>query len=251
MGCEDDGRIVVGSASQDATFTVQRPGYLPAHELAECMRKIGRLEVENATLKWLADAVGENPTEPCVHEWLTVVLAEDGMVDSFAEFHSDAENRFTHWDRSKLLRHENIGSRIDYVLVDKDFFDNHAQKGLELYNGASPHHHSSAEAAFAAATLGGLMVPVGLSEGPGMPALEKSEFQAQFREAPSSGIVYTAQQLSDHVGVSLLLHGIPVVKCNALSKDAATRLTQPHCRVKRISEFFGIATPSKKRSTAA
>lgn len=79
----------------------------------------------------------------------------DGMVDSFAEFYPKALGRYTclllrsssiilspGWDQYRNKRHENEGSRIDYILVvrgqptllacctqDEAFFQKHASAG--------------------------------------------------------------------------------------------------------------------------
>ncbi|CAJ1364611.1 unnamed protein product [Effrenium voratum] len=79
------------------------------------------------------------------------------MVDSFAEFYPEAQERFTCWDQYRNRRHENEGSRIDYVLVDRAFFERHAAKGAGLDSrGLAP---ESPGAALAAATYGGLSQP--------------------------------------------------------------------------------------------
>ncbi|CAJ1451903.1 unnamed protein product [Effrenium voratum] len=61
------------------------------------------------------------------------------------------------WDQYRNRRHENEGSRIDYVLVDRAFFERHAAKGAGLDSrGLAP---ESPGAALAAATYGGLSQP--------------------------------------------------------------------------------------------
>jgi hypothetical protein len=137
IGCEGDGSIVVGPFTKQPAFMIQSSGDILISELMESIMKTAGLEAQRNSLKIIADAVGKNPTEPVVQEWLNNVIAEDGMVDSFAEFHHDADERYTCWDQSKLLRYENIGSRIDYIFIDKELFAKHAQRGLELYSGAA------------------------------------------------------------------------------------------------------------------
>jgi len=248
IGCDDDGSILTGLDKHESALVIQPSSKILIHELVECLQKLVGFEVQRSTMKLIADAIGENPTEPPVQEWLTTLLTVDGMVDSFAEFHRYASERFTCWDQSKFLRHDNVGSRIDYVLADREFFSKHAHCGLELYTGGTRINCApgSAEAAKAAAVLGGLMAPVGLDDKIGMAELHEDEYRAQFREAPCSGIVYTAQQLSDHVAVSLRLHAVPGPPYAVLSGDASTRLSQPHRTVKRISDFF-----SKKPSATS
>mmetsp|Transcript_89509 Transcript_89509/g.208461 ORF Transcript_89509/g.208461 Transcript_89509/m.208461 type:complete len:95 (+) Transcript_89509:1-285(+) len=78
-----------------------------------------------------------------------------------------------------------------------------------------------------------------------MPALEEDEYFAQFRDEPSTGIVYTPQQLSDHVATSLLLRGCCVGDApQPPTKDAATQRCQPYRAGKRITDFFGTKRSS-------
>jgi exonuclease III len=46
------------------------------------------------------------------------VLEQDSMVDTFAHFHPLAQARLTCWNQYKNHRYSNLGSRIDYILVD-------------------------------------------------------------------------------------------------------------------------------------
>jgi len=142
------------------------------------------------------------------------------------------------------------------------FFEKHAQRGADLdtRGNLTP---SSASAALSAATLGGLSQPSPFAGG-GMPALEEEEYWAQFREAASTGIVYTPPQLSDHVATSLLLRGCPAPGGQpAATRDAGTQRCQPHRAARRITDFFGAgakrpqplaagpAAPAKRTATGA
>jgi len=261
-GVDDDGGVVMGPPSLDAAFVLRRPGELHAGDLVECLRRLAGVELGPKLAQRLSDALGGAPAPPAVQEWLQAALQEDGMVDSFAELHPDAEERFTCWDQYRNRRHENIGSRIDYVLVDRVFFEKHAQRGADLdtRGNLTP---SSASAALSAATLGGLSQPSPFAGG-GMPALEEEEYWAQFREAASTGIVYTPPQLSDHVATSLLLRGCPAPGGQpAATRDAGTQRCQPHRAARRITDFFGAgakrpqplaagpAAPAKRTATGA
>jgi len=249
IGCQEDGELVLGAGSQGACHILSHADSLDCCDLAESLKRIAGIEMSVAVQKAIADAVGEAPTPPSVMTWLRGVLDEDHMVDSFAELHPDAKERYTCWDQSRNNRHKNIGSRIDFILVDRAFFEQHARQGTELATGATdgrfaPH---SAEAAHYAAVMGGKSMPSGF-EGGGMPTLEEDEYNAQFRPASATGIVYMPPQLSDHVATSLLLQGLrPTSQGKAGgTKDAATKKCQPHQSSRRITDFFG-----KKRDTAA
>eukprot|EP00446_Apocalathium_sp_SHHI-4_P035180 CAMPEP_0177317982 /NCGR_PEP_ID=MMETSP0368-20130122/13829_1 /TAXON_ID=447022 ORGANISM="Scrippsiella hangoei-like, Strain SHHI-4" /NCGR_SAMPLE_ID=MMETSP0368 /ASSEMBLY_ACC=CAM_ASM_000363 /LENGTH=559 /DNA_ID=CAMNT_0018777377 /DNA_START=66 /DNA_END=1746 /DNA_ORIENTATION=+ len=238
VAIERDCEVVLGAGYADATFLLQRPGVLSAADLGECMKKLEGVEVGPAALKSISDAFGDVGTPPAVKDWLQSVLHEDGMVDSFTAFYPHAEERFTCWDQYKNKRHENMGSRIDYILVDKAFFECHARQGAGLDSrGREP---DSPLAALAAATFDGLSQPSSFAGG-GMPPLHEDEFFAQFREKPATGIVYTPQQLSDHIAVSLLLSPSDcrlVAPPATLVRDAATQLCQPHRSARRITDFF-------------
>eukprot|EP00747_Dinoflagellata_sp_TGD_P196297 gnl/TRDRNA2_/TRDRNA2_66206_c0_seq1.p1 gnl/TRDRNA2_/TRDRNA2_66206_c0~~gnl/TRDRNA2_/TRDRNA2_66206_c0_seq1.p1 ORF type:complete len:579 (-),score=94.12 gnl/TRDRNA2_/TRDRNA2_66206_c0_seq1:45-1745(-) len=245
VGCEEDGTIVLGHASELAPHVLSPPGQLPVGDLVECLKKISCVEFSMKVQRGIADAIGVNLTAPGVLSWLSAVLNEDGMVDSFAQLHPTAEERFTCWDQYRNKRQENVGARIDYILVDRTFFAKHVKQGLALYSGdpsrAGAPSPESAAAALAAATLGGLLQPAPFNGG-GLEKLTDEEYVAQFRSGPSSGIVYTPAQLSDHVAVSLLLQGLPAGAPSQAAKrstsDASTRSAQPHKAGRRITDFF-------------
>mmetsp|Transcript_84222 Transcript_84222/g.234948 ORF Transcript_84222/g.234948 Transcript_84222/m.234948 type:complete len:552 (+) Transcript_84222:41-1696(+) len=252
IGVERDGSIVRGPASQYASYIIQAPDELCSEDLAECLKKLTGVELPAKELKQLAN-VGIRPTQAsAVGAWFDAVLREDQMVDSFVEFYPHAEERFTCWDQYRNRRHANVGSRIDFVLVDRVFFERHAQQGSEL----EAHGHApatSAAAALAAATLGGLSQPSPFAGG-GMPTLEEDEYFAQFRTGPSTGIIYTPPQLSDHVAVSLLCGGLASAQGTvpAPTRDAATLRCQPHRSAKRITDFFSKkAAPIRASSPPA
>jgi len=259
IGVEQNGEEVLGQASQDAAYILKYPGEMDVVDIAECLKKLSGIEVKPHVLKWIAGAIGRVATPPAVYEWLNKVLREDCMVDSFACFHPNAEERFTCWDQYRNKRHENVGSRIDYILIDQALFERCAIRGANL-EAHGNHEPDSAAAALAAATLGGISQPSPYIGG-GMPALEEEEYYAQFRDEASSGIVYTPPQLSDHVATSLLLRGCSMVSPIALVKDAATQRCQPHRKSKRITDFFtrkpeqptaeASQPPVKKRASGA
>jgi exodeoxyribonuclease III len=243
IGCQDDGEKIFGPGSQGASYVLKSPDSLHLCDLVESLKRICGVDVKDSVQKYIANNIGQDPTAPSVQAWLQSVLCDDSMVDSFAELHPNAQERFTCWDQYKNNRHINAGSRIDYILVDRIFFEKYVRRGAELYTGRAVGQleSDSEEAARYAAVLGGQSMPSPF-EGTGMPTLEEDEYYAQFRPSASSGIVYTPPQLSDHVATSLLLQGIKAQQSNvkaASTKDAATRRCQPHCAARRITDFFG------------
>jgi len=234
--CDERGNIFVGPDMEQGEYVLHKPGQIAICDFAECLKKIAGVEVTNADLHALSDAVGENPTPIDVHAWLQSVLTEDSMRDSFAELHPQADARFTCWDQYRNKRFENCGTRIDYILVDSPLFSAHGSRGPLLDCGSSFADPNSETAALAAATLGGRYEPSGFAGG-GLPPLEEDEYKLHFRP-PSTGILYTPPQLSDHIGVSLLLQGLSIIDATQ-ARDAATLLCQPHKKGRRITDFFG------------
>mmetsp|Transcript_7569 Transcript_7569/g.14005 ORF Transcript_7569/g.14005 Transcript_7569/m.14005 type:complete len:582 (+) Transcript_7569:61-1806(+) len=237
VGVEDDGTVCVGSSSHGATYMLKRAGELSVAELVESVRKLLGLDVPARVLRWMSDIACGVSTPP-IADWLQSVLHGDDMVDTFAEVHQHAQERFTCWDQYRNGRHENLGSRIDYILTDRSFFVQHVKRGADLqaYGHSEP---DSAAAALRAATLGGLSQPSPFAGG-GMPDLEEDEYFLQFSEASSTGIIYTPPQLSDHVATSLLMSGCLLRSgINASNRDSATHRCQPHRAAKRITDFFG------------
>jgi len=242
-GVEQDGDVIFGPASVDATYVLQRPGEMSVGDLAECMKRLAGVELSQRALRDLATSFGGISLAPSLCQWFEAVQRQDGMADSFAEVHPQAEERFTCWDQSRNMRHENVGARIDYILVDRGFFapdgaSAHPVCGLKAYAGRP---QDSPEAALAAAILGGLSQPAAYAGG-GLPQLEEDEYAAQFRAEPGTGMLYTPPQMSDHIAVTALLRGVPVAAA-AKQRDAASLRCQPHRSSKRITDFF-VRKPS-------
>jgi hypothetical protein len=217
-------------------------------------------------------------TIPIRRGYLPRMLEEDAMVDAFAEFHPDARNRASCWSPPPLAiscitpssawrcqytndRYINGGRRIDYTMVDRDFFAEFALKGeLPLDTGGADLDPNSPEAALAACTLNG-SYKMAAFEGGGMVDMRTDQYNAQFR-APCTGLVYTPPKLSDHIAVTLLLRSGAVTpadsahmkRCPDTGKfkyDAETRKCQPHVSSsKPLTSFFkpNGATPRSLNS---
>ena len=48
-------------------------------------------------------------------------LLESGFIDTFRYFHKDTKDAYTWWSYMKGVRERNIGWRIDYFLVSKEY----------------------------------------------------------------------------------------------------------------------------------
>jgi len=239
VGIDSEGRFLVGAeCMDDCEVVVQKPGMMSMVDFAECLKKLAGVDLPCPMQQRLSNLLGELGGSAPIRAWFQSVLEEDSMVDTFLACHPAAEERFTCWDQYRNKRFENVGARIDYVLVDKPFFDLHAFKGdceLASWGAESP---NSSHAALRAASLGGMSEPVGY-EGGGQKTLEEDEYMQMFRAdsvGPSTGMIYTPPQLSDHIAVSLLLRGD--WGGQTLATDATTLRSQPQRSAKRITDFF-------------
>lgn len=134
----------------------------------------------------------------------------------------------------------NDGARIDYILVDKDFFEAHGRHGSELDGPLDPtgtKDTSSEHAALHMGTAGGLWEPAPY-DGSGMAEASRAVYDSQFVE-PHTGIIYTPPKYSDHVATSLVLDvdlaGPRLVRTSAVAK------TQPHAAQQSIAAMFSSA----------
>lgn len=193
---------------------------------------------DDSVMRELSLLFGEPVSSPPCREWLESLLQEDGMVDTFAELHPDALDRFTCWDQYRNRRYFNEGTRIDYVLVDELYFKQHvAPVPLEPLYGIEDSDYLSRAAAQRAATSHGKWKPAPF-DGSGIVDGSQADYDSQFFR-PHTGMVYTPPQYSDHIGVSALLNVKPEPDLSRSKRfNKATRKSQPHAQQKRISNFF-------------
>ena len=181
---------------------------------------------------------------------LDLLKVEDGMIDSFAELHPRARERFTCWDQYRNGRAQNVGSRIDAVFVDAAFF-----RAADAVAGRLDAHPSqdpdAPQAARHAATLGGRFKAAPF-EGGGLPDPKPDDCLHHCRVPPHTGIVYTPPSWSDHVAVSLLLQQLPPKPPSAhqsqpttTKRNTSCTTCQPHAQLRAITAFL------KPRSAAA
>jgi exonuclease III len=115
-GAYDDYSIKGRVVGEETKIVARPPNHIRVAQLADCVRAASGMSWSNATLQELAGR-SQSRSSPCCVKWMEDVLAEDGMVDSFAEVHPETTGRFTCWDQYKNSRYRNEGSRIDYILV--------------------------------------------------------------------------------------------------------------------------------------
>lgn len=255
-------------------FLVKKADEMPMEELREAyrlLRPVNSPNISNAQWNLLTEYFGKpHQCESSVH-WFESLLTEENMVDSFATSRPGAlYSRFTCWDQSTNRRYTNDGSRIDHIVIDKDWWESSGLLGRDLsgVNSSLPEGASacvgppdissssatSAEvelkAALHACTAGGKFVPAPMSGG-GIPEAHASAYEAQF-ELPHTGIIYTPPEYSDHVAVSILLK-LPEDLCTLqesinldtasgrwkeVSKDSKTSETQPFLKQSSIKSHF-------------
>jgi exonuclease III len=95
-----------------------------ADELSECLSKVG-LQWSSSRLAHVVERAGRPGGAAACREWLNALIEQDGMVDSFTELQPLARGRYTCWSQYLNERYSNCGSRIDYCLVDRAFFETH------------------------------------------------------------------------------------------------------------------------------
>jgi len=206
--------------------------------------------------------------EECV-PWLRNLVtpaAEAPWADVFAEVHATALDRFTCWGHSSNARYPNTGTRIDYVIVDRETFRTCVvQSPSDKLPGGVPvdgddrlaKGHgvlaTSEEAARNAATHFNGWHPaasVGLAQGDGLgPQVDNMRLNdSQFPEKPYTGLIYTPPSYSDHIPVSALFNDIlraPAADVGSSEgeqsgkvNDSQIRQTQPWLGQPSISAFF-------------
>jgi exonuclease III len=222
--------------------------------LLELLSKICGVEWNDRVVR---DEVAEAGASHLSHsspprEWLDGLLRGGGMVDTFRHLHPTAEGRYTCWNQHTNRRYENEGSRIDYMLVDRELLPlvrGQADAGADQDGGGLRccgfgGDAAGEEAALHASTAGGRF-RASAYEGGGIAAAPQAALDTQFAGPAHTGIVYTPPSYSDHVATSLLLEGLlmqgplPGPAPSLGGTDAATRRAQPHKAQKSILSMFG------------
>jgi exonuclease III len=217
-----------------------KAGHLSVYHLQEVLVKAVGQPFSDEEARALA-AHGESYSPPCLRDWASSLIQEDGMVDSFAEMHPNAQERFTCWQQHTNTRYDNGGIRIDYMFVDAALAGR-IQRGAPLPKGSWPGDENAAEAAASAATAGGRWQPAPY-DGSGMADAPLSVFDTQF-EPPATGIRYMPPRYSDHTATSLLLADVDEEATPlTLRLDATTLKACPHRQSRTITSFFAPRPP--------
>lgn len=81
---------------------------------------IAHQEIDLKNPKTNKDNAGFLPQE---REWMTKFL-KNGYVDTFRHLNAEARDRYTWWSYRPGVRERNIGWRLDYFCVNREFIDN-------------------------------------------------------------------------------------------------------------------------------
>lgn len=190
-------------------------------------------------------SVNELPCVEHIRRWLG-----NGLLDTFAQCHPDAEQRFTFWMQLANMRYCNKGSRLDYILCDKKMHPFLVTNSKTTLAGATEDCEAhTAEAAWNAATQFGRWHgahQVQKNDGGGL-SLQQDDMKlndTQFRE-PHTGILYTPPKYSDHVPVCACFAGLKLQPLQLNARWTETRGTQPWTSQSTLKALFS----SKRQKT--
>lgn len=199
---------------------------------------------------------------PCLIAWARSLIDQDGMLEVVSQLFPRARGRFTVWSQYTNQRYTNRGTRVDYIFLDRAFFESRlVLPTLPLDGclcvGAHPSDGSCAwdeASALRAATAYGRWRQASFEGGGIPPPTGPEAWREQFKRAGQPGIVYTPPAFSDHVGVVALVRlersdidGAGVV----VASDRATLSTRPHATQRKIDAFFTKRSPSSASSASA
>ena len=181
----------------------------------------------NAPLRALVLIGGQPCHDPADVSFMNALTIHDGMVDSALRAHgrgTELEGRFTVWDQFRNGRYENLGNRIDFILVDAALASRlmvpsadppsivgERQAGLSLLRDWTA--SGSCRDVMAAVTCGGRFVATTFEKNAGLAPLSRAQcdlaLQGRWSTAPGPvtspsspfchSFVYTPPQLSDHI----------------------------------------------------
>jgi len=206
-------------------------------DLEKAAKAPHRFGIDVLLLKDFAEKKGRMPT--CKEEaaaWLEGIL-QSKMIDTFRLCRGEeCPERYTCWDQYRNQRYENVGTRIDYILVDKEL-QGIVQAGPELVGGPT------AEGALMACTAWRKWQPAPKDkDGSGLPDASLEVYNMQF-VSPHTGMIYMPPRYSDHIAVSVLLSPCPcpVLITRSSTLDAETvacSVTGGLKRQKSLMSFF-------------
>jgi len=261
-------KVVYFDVDLQKELIAREENVIPLDILYEVMSKIASVDWGTSTLEQIANSedVLSHPSSSPTIGWLTDVIENNNMVDAFRFVHPNAKGRFTCWNQRTNARFENMGTRIDYTLVDKSIAkyinkDEDCNKlrccnyPINKDKDTNNKSHNTDEAAFHAATASGQFQGAAYHGG-GIADASTAALETQFLGDPHTGIIYTPPSYSDHIAVSLFLNHDDWHKqhfSTSLALDVKcpyTKKTQPHKSQTSISSFFGKSSSSSSPSSS-
>lgn len=226
---------------------------VPLGTLIELMSKIDKVDWNDSVIQEIAQSPEALSKSSPTIDWLNTILESDNMIDAFRLLHPNVRGRFTCWNQQFNRRFENMGSRIDYTLIDssiREYLDEGPGQNLRCCNLKSSQNYDTDDAALHAATASGQFQGAGFGGG-GISSVSQRVLDTQFG-ARHTGIIYTPPSYSDHVAISLLLKKEwgedNSMGDLTLTNDTATKKSQPHKGQQQISSFFGTGNVRNKTS---
>lgn len=274
-------RQSVVDESSGTGWLLREAGRLPLEELREAVKQLAPPLQHHAAfvpsaktaalasltaLHWdvLADVLGLPCHAQSSIDWFYKFLKEEDLVDTYLwstgqdRAAETQHGRFTCWDQSKNKRYVNAGSRIDFMLASRDWWEEVAgppppppEPAVAAAVGVLTAAQDMLRCNLSLVTADGLFRPA-LPGGGGIPTAAAAAYQRQF-QPPVTGMVYTPPDFSDHAAVSAVLRLNPSPL--PLARDAATRRSQPHRQQAAITGYFqkqpsqsDQSGPQKKRA---
>ncbi|KPI84835.1 endonuclease/exonuclease protein-like protein [Leptomonas seymouri] len=172
---------------------------------------------------------------------------------------------YTVWDQSRNRRLENVGTRLDYIIVDAALLPavecrregaNNVFPSTESTRASRTEFFSEVQGSqfrdgMQRAMAGGAYPPAPF-DGSGMPALAERARELCCAGLPATGLFVTPPQFSDHIGVGLVLNLGRLGGCGELLQRPA-RLTEDHKCMYRppvgLHTFFAAAAAKKSSMT--
>ena len=229
----------------DEKFVMKAKDTLTPYDLLSVAKAVRSSDVGTGALnalQALSEAEGASTTPDTVCSWYNELAGPDGkMVDSYHYLRTQSPHRespqlangerFTCWDQTKNRRYSNEGSRIDYLLADRAFFEKHCAPYLSHPAAL----HKLCEAAVDC-TAGGRFAPAtgttsGIPEAPADAYMEQFSFTL-------SPFVYTPPEYSDHIAVSMWIGPRSVLVPSPLEKNKSVARCQPFKKQRSIASFF-------------
>jgi len=207
--------------------------------------EFGVSEVDLAEMGQSSHSVNESS---CVSLLLSMLVPEGRLIDTFAQAHPEAENRFTCWNQHLNLRYSNCGARLDYVLCDVSLAHSLVATPTDQLPGASSRFagHTS-QAALDAATSFGRWHQAPRKEVYGEEAgLSVQQDDMKLNETqfvpPHTGMIYTPPSYSDHVAACAVFRGSSFLRGPVSVSEKETRRCTPWTAQPDLAVFFSRGT---------